>query len=91
MDEQERMEEQSRTLFKGMTIKIPKNLKFTKLKYSVNSSMKTLIGDKHKISEVYENGNLRIHGWSWDQRDFQSRKPSKKIPIAHFDPKELVT
>lgn len=85
------MEEYIRTFFKGMEVVIPKNLKFTKAKYSVNKPMKSLIGSTKKISEVYENGNLRISGWSWDQRDFRTAKRKKKIPISHFDPDELVT
>ena len=85
------MEEETRTLFRGMILTVPNNLKFTKLQYSINESMKRIIGEKHKITEIYENGNFRMREFSWDKRNFQSKKPRKKIPIAHFDPEELVT
>ena len=84
-------EEGPRTFFKGMEVIIPKNLKFTKTKYSVNGPMRLMIGKTKKIDEIYDGGNFSAGGWSWDQRDFRTMKRKKKIPIAHFNPEELVT
>lgn len=85
------MEEEVRTFFRDMKVIIPKNLKFTKDKYTVNASMRKMIGKSKIIGEVYDSGNFSAGGWSWDQRDFRTTKRKKKIPIKHFDLEELVT
>ena len=85
------MEEEIRTFIRGMNVVVPKKLKFTKKKYSINETMKSFIGSSKKITEIYDDGNFRMASWSWDKRDFIYTSPPKKIPIAHFDPDELIT
>ena len=75
----------------GMVITIPLHLKYTTEVYTTTSQMKKLIGSSQKIDSIYTGGDLFIAGWSWDKRDFIYPSPPKKIPIAHFDPNELVT
>ena len=85
------MEEQDRTFFKGMVLTIPNNLENTDKTCGVFSSMRSMAGQRKIIDEIYDNGRLSIDGFIWDPKDFKASSPLKKIPIAHFDPEELVT
>ncbi len=75
---------------RGQSIHIPNKVPYTIKAYTINASMKLLLGTSQKIDNILPSGDISIRGWSWDRKDFITHR-IKKIAIQHFDPEELVT
>ena len=80
----------TRKFRKGMFVIIPHTLLYTNKTCGCSSTMYSMSGCREKIDSVYDTGKLSIGSFIWDPRDFKLPSPPKKIPIAHFDPEELV-
>ena len=74
-----------------MFVTMPSNLTYTEQTCGASPTMYAMAGKRFPIKNIHDSGKITIDCYIWDERDFKISPPPKKIPIAHFDPDELVT